>query len=168
SARTAFRRRASHPPPGSGASTTCRPDRHSWVERLTVRRKGTPPGSLGQLRPLSVGNSVHPLAAPIRRRTVGAGVYVTSRRENVHVARDGGDAVTHFVFVESRDPYDSADCQALQELAAALAGRGHPVTLFLVQNGVLPARAGARLSSQLTGLVSQGVRVLADDFALRE
>jgi sulfur relay (sulfurtransferase) complex TusBCD TusD component (DsrE family) len=76
--------------------------------------------------------------------------------------------MTHFVFVESRDPHDSADCQTLQELAGALAGRGHHVTLFLVQNAVLPARAGSRFSSQLTGLASQGVRVLADDFALRE
>ena len=76
--------------------------------------------------------------------------------------------MTHFVFVESRDPYESADCQTLQELASGLASRGHQVTLFLVQNAVLPARAGSRFSSQLTALVSQGVRVLADDFALRE
>ena len=76
--------------------------------------------------------------------------------------------MTHFVFVESRDPYERTDCQTLQELAVGLVGRGHQVTLFLVQNAVLPARAGSRFSSQLTGLVSQGVRVLADDFALSE
>ena len=76
--------------------------------------------------------------------------------------------MTHFVFVESRDPYESADCQTLHELAAGLAGRGHQVTLFLVQNAVLPARAGSRFSSQLTALVTQGVHVLADEFALRE
>jgi len=76
--------------------------------------------------------------------------------------------MTHFVFVESRDPYESADCQTLQELAAGLAGRRHRVTFFLVQNAVLPARAGSRFSSQLTGLASHGVQVMADDFALRE
>jgi predicted peroxiredoxin len=76
--------------------------------------------------------------------------------------------MTHFVFVESRDPLESADCQTIQELAEGLAGRGHRVTLFLVQNAVLPARAGSRFSGQLTELASRGVRVMADDFALRE
>jgi hypothetical protein len=76
--------------------------------------------------------------------------------------------MTHFVFVESRDPLDSADCQTLQDLAADLAGRGNRVTLFLVQNAVLPVRVGSRFSGQLTGLASRGVRVLADGFALRE
>ena len=76
--------------------------------------------------------------------------------------------MTHFVFVESRDPHESTDCQTLQELAAGLASRGHHVTLFLVQNAVLPARAGSRFSGQLTGLASRGVRVVADAFALRE
>ncbi len=76
--------------------------------------------------------------------------------------------MTRFVFVESRDAHDSADCQVLHDLAASLAGRGHEVTLFLVQNAVLPVRAGARFAGQFTALAGRGVRVVADEFALRE
>jgi len=39
--------------------------------------------------------------------------------------------------------------------------------LFLVQNGVLPVRPGAR-SADLTSLAGAGVKVLADSFSLKE
>ena len=41
------------------------------------------------------------------------------------------------------------------------------VTLFLVQNGVLPARPSAR-SEPLAALTKAGVQVLACEFSLRE
>ena len=41
------------------------------------------------------------------------------------------------------------------------------MTLFLVQNGVLPARRSAA-SGALTQLAKAGIEVLADDFSLRE
>ncbi len=41
------------------------------------------------------------------------------------------------------------------------------MTLFLVQNGVLPARPGPH-SKALTQAADSGVQVLADDFSLRE
>ena len=44
---------------------------------------------------------------------------------------------------------------------------GNQVTLFLVQNGVLPARPSAH-SAALSALARSGVTVLADDFSLRE
>ena len=53
------------------------------------------------------------------------------------------------------------------DLAAALAGQGEQVTLFLVQNGVLSVRRGARTEG-LEAAVRAGVTVLADDFSLRE
>lgn len=72
-----------------------------------------------------------------------------------------------YLLIASRDPYTHALARRCFELAAQLAGEGRSVTLFLVQNGVLPARpsGGAR---RLTELARQGVRVLADDFSLRE
>lgn len=72
-----------------------------------------------------------------------------------------------YLLVESRDPFDSNDTAHYYELAAALAGEGNTVTLFLVQNGVLPARPGAR-SDALSAVAKAGVEVLADDFSLRE
>ena len=72
-----------------------------------------------------------------------------------------------YLLIESRDPWDSADCGTWQELASNLAKEGHTVTFFLLQNGVLPARKSAG-SAALSALASAGVEVLADDFSLRE
>jgi sulfur relay (sulfurtransferase) complex TusBCD TusD component (DsrE family) len=73
----------------------------------------------------------------------------------------------HFLLVASRDPWTHPATRRCYELAAQLAAEGRRVTLFLVQNGVLPARPGSA-SAQLQGLSREGVRVLADDFSLRE
>src|SRR5262245_51548840 len=72
-----------------------------------------------------------------------------------------------YMLIESRDPFDSNDVAFSYELAAGLAKAGHDVTLLLVQNGVLPARRGARADG-LAGVMSAGVKVLADDFSLGE
>ena len=52
-------------------------------------------------------------------------------------------------------------------LAAGLADDGSNVTMYLVQNGVMPARAGSTAAADLTALAGK-VDVLADDFSLRE
>ena len=72
-----------------------------------------------------------------------------------------------YLLIESRDPYDSNDTGFCRDLATQLAAAKNAVTLFLVQNGVLPARSGAR-SGDLTKLAGAGVKVLADSFSLRE
>ena len=72
-----------------------------------------------------------------------------------------------YLLIESRDPFDSNDVGRYCELAAGLVAQGDPVTLFLVQNGVLPARHGAR-SDGLTAAIEAGVEVLADEFSLSE
>jgi sulfur relay (sulfurtransferase) complex TusBCD TusD component (DsrE family) len=73
----------------------------------------------------------------------------------------------HYFLIASRDPYTHATARRCYELAAQLAGEGRRVTLFLVQNGVLPARPSGG-SGELADLARRGVRVLADDFSLRE
>jgi sulfur relay (sulfurtransferase) complex TusBCD TusD component (DsrE family) len=72
-----------------------------------------------------------------------------------------------YVLIESRDPFESNDVRYFYELAASLARAENDVTLFLVQNGVLAARAGEQTPSFLE-LGKAGVSVLADDFSLRE
>ena len=72
-----------------------------------------------------------------------------------------------YLLIESRDPFDSNDVEFCCDLAARLAGHGEKVTLFLVENGVLPARAGPK-SDRLNALARAGVEVLADAFSLRE
>jgi sulfur relay (sulfurtransferase) complex TusBCD TusD component (DsrE family) len=74
---------------------------------------------------------------------------------------------TECLLIASRDPYTHVAARRCYELAAQLADEGRRVTLFLVQNGVLPARPGAG-SRELADLARLGVRVLADEFSLRE
>ena len=74
---------------------------------------------------------------------------------------------SRYVFIESRDPFDSPDTGFVADTAVELRQRGRPVTVFLVQNGVLATRAGAR-GSHVPRVAAADVTVLADDFSLRE
>jgi predicted peroxiredoxin len=74
-----------------------------------------------------------------------------------------------YLLIESRDPFDSNDTRFCCDLAQQLAAANNEVTLFLVQNGVLPARAGAIAGAgDLARAAGAGVRVLADSFSLKE
>ena len=75
--------------------------------------------------------------------------------------------MAEYVLIESRDPFECRDVDHYYELASSLADEGNSVTIFLVQNGVLPARQGAQASG-LAAVIEAGVRVCADDFSLRE
>jgi predicted peroxiredoxin len=72
-----------------------------------------------------------------------------------------------YLLIESRDPFESNDVGYYYDVAGGLAKDGNQVTLFLVQNGVLPARKSSK-SSALAALAKAGVEILADEFSLRE
>ncbi len=71
-----------------------------------------------------------------------------------------------YLLVESRDPFETNDTHDYYDFAAELTKEGE-VTLFLVQDGVFPARQCGE-SQRLTDLAKAGVRVLAEEFSLRE
>jgi len=75
--------------------------------------------------------------------------------------------MTRYVFIESRDPFESRDARFVVDTATALKQRDNEVTVFLVQNGVLACRKNAA-GSHLPQLAKAGVALLADDFSLRE
>jgi predicted peroxiredoxin len=75
--------------------------------------------------------------------------------------------MAQYLLIETRDPFESKDVDTYYELASGLARDGNQVTLFLVQNGVLPARPSTG-SKALADLGRAGVQVLADEFSLRE
>ena len=75
--------------------------------------------------------------------------------------------MTNYVFIETRDPFESRDMRFVEETATALMKRGHGVTIFLVQNGVLATRKNAH-DSYLNRLSRAGVTLLADDFSMCE
>ena len=55
----------------------------------------------------------------------------------------GAITMAKYLLIESRDPFDSNDVANYYNLASGLAAAGNDVTLFLVQNGVFPARNSA-------------------------
>ena len=75
--------------------------------------------------------------------------------------------MTSYIFIETRDPFESRDTQFIEQTATALKQRGHEVTVFLVQNGVLASRKNAR-DSYLARMAQSGINLLADDFSLCE
>lgn len=72
-----------------------------------------------------------------------------------------------YLLIESRGAFEAADTAAFTALAAALAREGAKVEIMLVQNGVIPARKGAR-GDGLAAAIEAGIQVWADDFAMKE
>jgi intracellular sulfur oxidation DsrE/DsrF family protein len=75
--------------------------------------------------------------------------------------------MSSYLLIESRDPFSSPAVAGHVELAAGLRRGGSEVAIYLVQDGVLPCRAGAD-GDALHEAVAAGVEVLADDWSLRE
>jgi sulfur relay (sulfurtransferase) complex TusBCD TusD component (DsrE family) len=72
-----------------------------------------------------------------------------------------------YLLIASEDPFERRDTDRCNELAVQLAQRGHEVTVFLIQNAVLCARATCARTG-LRALMSASVSVLADELSLRE
>jgi hypothetical protein len=72
-----------------------------------------------------------------------------------------------YVLIGSSDPLEATDGRRLYELADGLVDHGDDVTVFLVQNGVLPCRPGSDAAETLRSLAER-TTVIADDFSLRE
>ena len=75
--------------------------------------------------------------------------------------------MARYLIIESRCSFEASEADFCRDLARRLATADNRVTLFLVQNGVLPARAGAH-GPGFADLARVGVEILADDFSLRE
>jgi predicted peroxiredoxin len=75
--------------------------------------------------------------------------------------------MSRYLLIESRDPFDTREVANDYQLAADLARDGNDTTLFLIQNGVMPVRKGA-LRNGLHALIESGVKVICDEFSLRE
>lgn len=75
--------------------------------------------------------------------------------------------MSRYLFIQSQDPFTEVRTNAQYGLASSLAAAGNNVQMLLVQNGVLAARQGANCPT-FDSLQSQGVKVLADAFSLRQ
>lgn len=75
--------------------------------------------------------------------------------------------MSNYLFIQSQDPFTEVRTRHQFDLAMQLHAAGHPVQLLLLQNGVTPARQGARCEP-FDNLLQAGVPVAADDFSLRQ
>ena len=75
--------------------------------------------------------------------------------------------MSRYVLIQSKSPWESGDIAQFYSLARELGQSGNDITFFLVQNGVMSARSGAK-DAAFDQLAGAKVRVLADDFSLRE
>ncbi|MCI0416659.1 DsrE family protein [bacterium] len=73
-----------------------------------------------------------------------------------------------YLFVETRDPFENRDCDSFYELVQGIAADGNQTQLFLIQNGVMPARKGSRFEEVIDKLNKSQVQIHADGFSLRE
>lgn len=71
-----------------------------------------------------------------------------------------------YLLIVSADPLEYPAARHAGDLASQLKRRGHEVTVFLLQNGVLSARAGAAEGALVP--LSTTIEMLADEFSLRE
>ncbi|GEM_PF-227520 len=102
-----------------------------------------------------------------RKERARAARRVRARSAMVPSPTNPEEPVADYLLIASRDPFQTNDVPTYYDLARSLKERGNDVTVFLVQNGVLPARPSAA-SDLLTALADAGVQVLADEFSLRE
>lgn len=72
-----------------------------------------------------------------------------------------------YLLIDSRDPFSERDAEERYALAARLRAAGNTVCVYLVENGVMAARATAR-GTGLDAAIDGGVEILADEFSLRE
>jgi sulfur relay (sulfurtransferase) complex TusBCD TusD component (DsrE family) len=75
--------------------------------------------------------------------------------------------MTDYLLIQSRDPFESRSAAEFYDLAAGLVKSGSHVILFLIQDGVLPARECVE-SAALANTADAGVQILADNFSLHE
>jgi len=75
--------------------------------------------------------------------------------------------MSKYVLIQSKSPWESGDVGQFYALARELAQLGGDVTFYLVQNGVMAARTGAK-DAAFDQLLGGKLRVVADDFSLRE
>ena len=72
-----------------------------------------------------------------------------------------------FLVVGSRDLTEYVNGKYVPLVVEELRAKGHDVTLFLIENGVIAARNGSKAGKVLNGLSDKGARVYAEDVSCR-
>jgi predicted peroxiredoxin len=75
--------------------------------------------------------------------------------------------MANYILINSENCLHSTSRYGCIDIAMKLAGEGNKVSVFLTQNAVLNTRAPA-FKRQLAKFRSTGIKLIADEFALRE
>ena len=75
--------------------------------------------------------------------------------------------MANYLLVETRDPFDSTDVEDLYTLAEGLAEEANQVTVFLVQNGVLPVRKASASGKRVAALAKKTTVVNTASFSVQ-
>lgn len=73
----------------------------------------------------------------------------------------------NYLLIKSQGEHEAKTASNFLAMGAALKRQGAGVEVMLVQNGVMPARAGAS-GEALSGVIQAGIAIWADEFSLRE
>lgn len=72
-----------------------------------------------------------------------------------------------YLIVGSRDLTEYVNGQYVPFMVNGLREKGHGVTLFLIENGVVAARKRSKAGKVLNGLIEKGAQVFAEDVSCR-
>lgn len=75
--------------------------------------------------------------------------------------------MSEYLFIQSQEPFTEVRAKAQYDLAIRLANAGNNVRVLLVQNGVVPARNGARCEA-FDALNASQVSIVAESMALTQ
>ena len=73
----------------------------------------------------------------------------------------------HYLIVGSRDLTEYVNGANVPLMVNGLREKGHGVTLFLVENGVVAARQRSKAGKVLNGLIENGAEIFAEDVSCR-
>lgn len=75
--------------------------------------------------------------------------------------------MSNYLIIQSQDPFADARTKSQYELINNLASGDNTVTVFLVQNGVMPAMKSS-IFRCFDALLDQNINILADSFSLEQ
>lgn len=76
--------------------------------------------------------------------------------------------MSDYLFIESKEPFESKDTAQVYGLLKELSRDGHKLSLFLVQNGVFSSRKNAQMNLFSDLLKDNNISIYADDYSLEE
>ena len=76
--------------------------------------------------------------------------------------------MSKYIFIESKDPFDSKDTIQTYGLIKELSAQGHQISFYLVQNAVFASRKNAQMNLFQDLTKDANITIFADDLSVEE